>query len=52
MNELGDTMDEKGSTYRGLSGITSEPRARIVPITHCINRGIRQDRSDLIKEQK
>lgn len=39
-------------TYRGLSGISKEPAARMKPMTHCIKRGIRHERSESMKEQK
>ena len=51
-----DQMEVRGakprSTHLGLSGIMSEPKARIVPMTHCNRRGTRQDKSESIKEQK
>ena len=40
------------SVYRGLSGMTRDPAARIAPITHWISRGILQDQSDSIKDEK
>ena len=43
-------MDE--SAYRGLSGITRDPAARMAPMTHWMNKGIRQDQSDSIKDEK
>lgn len=39
-------------TYRGLSGMTSEPAARIAPMTHWINSGMRHERSESMNEQK
>jgi hypothetical protein len=38
--------------YRGLSGIAKEPAARMAPMTHWMKRGMRQERSDSMKEQK
>jgi hypothetical protein len=37
---------------RGLSGIMRDPAARMAPITHWINKGILQDQSDSIKDEK
>lgn len=46
------SIEHNAGTYRGLSGITRDPAARIAPITHCIKSGIRHARSESMKEQK
>lgn len=46
------TSSRVRGTYRGLSGISAEPAARRAPITHCMNKGIRQDKSESMNEQK
>lgn len=37
--------------YRGLSGMSKEPPARMPPITHCMKSGKRHDMSESMKEQ-
>ena len=39
-------------TYLGLSGIISDPHARMIPMMHCMNSGTLHARSESIKEQK
>ena len=46
------SINHNAGPYRGLSGITSDPAARMAPITHCIKSGIRHARSESMKEQK
>jgi hypothetical protein len=38
--------------YRGLSGMTRDPAARMAPMTHWMNKGILQDQSDSMKDEK
>lgn len=39
-------------THLGLSGIKMDPKARMIPITHCNDKGILHDRFEFMKEQK
>ena len=38
--------------YRGLSGMRKVPPASMEPMTHWMKRGRRQDRFELMKEQR
>ena len=49
---LSEMMGNRRFIYLGLSGRKKEPPARIAPITHCANKGILHDISELINEQK
>ena len=39
-------------THLGLSGIKRDPKARMIPITHCNDKGILHDKFEFMKEQK
>jgi hypothetical protein len=56
MSHLAACQDNRGKKsetgYLGLSGMNSDPAARIAPMTHCKKSGIRHDLSESMKEQK